>query len=246
MIFDILTIFPTMVEGYFQAGLLKRAQEAGQFQVRVHDLRQYAQGKHRVTDDYPYGGGQGMVLKAEPVAAALEALTTERTWVALMTPQGVLFSQQLAWELAKKEHIIIICGRYEGVDERVAESLVDTEISVGDYILTGGELPALVVVDAVARLLPGVVGDEASVREDTLEGGLLKYPQYTRPRLFRGLPVPEILLSGDHGRIARWRRKEALKRTLMRRPDLLRHALLNPEDEALLEEIRSELEGKVG
>ena len=214
-----------MFEPYLGASILGRAREAGHLEVAVHDIRDWAEGRHRQADDYPFGGGQGMVLKPEPAVGAIEAVrdreTTGRGHVVLMTPQGAPFRQEHARRLATLPHLVLVCGRYEGVDERVREGWVDEELSVGDYVLTGGELPALVVIDAVSRLLPGVLGNEASHADESFEAGLLEYPQYTRPREFRGRTVPEVLLSGDHGRIARWRAEQSMERTRQRRPDLL-------------------------
>ena len=241
MRFDILTLFPEMFQGPFSQSMLKRAQERSLIEIHVHYLRQWALDKHRLTDDTPFGGGAGMVMKPEPIFGAVEELTPQANCeVILLTPQGVPLTQKLVEELAGQERLVLIAGHYEGVDERVRTRLVTREISIGDYVLTGGELPAMVLVDAVSRLLPGVLGEEQSAREDSHTTGLLEYPQYTRPRDFRGQLVPEILLSGDHGRIARWRRKESLRRTLLRRPDLLATAVLTEEDEALLAQIREE------
>ena len=237
--FDVLTIFPSMFRSYFEAGLLKRALEKGIFSLRVHDLRDFTTDRHRVTDDYPFGGGQGMVMKVEPIVRGIRALKREDSQVVLLTPQGLLFNQEMALDLAKRSHLILICGRYEGVDERVAEHFVDLELSIGNYILTGGELPAMVIMDAVTRVLPGTVGEVSSIQEESLSRGLLKYPQYTRPAQFEGLKVPEILLSGDHEKIARWRRRESIRRTYLKRPELLAGAKLTPEELAILEEIRN-------
>lgn len=214
-----------MFEPYLGASILGRAREAGLLEVAVHDIRDWAEGRHRQADDYPFGGGQGMVLKPEPVVGAIEAVrdreATGRGHVVLMTPQGAPLKQADAHRLASLPHLVLVCGRYEGVDERVREGWIDEELSIGDFVLTGGELPALVVVDAVARLLPGVLGNEASHADESFEAGLLEYPQYTRPREYRGWEVPEVLLSGDHARIARWRAEQAQERTRQRRPDLL-------------------------
>ncbi len=249
MTFDILTIFPGMFRSYFEASLLKRAIDKGLLRLRPHDLRGYASGKYRETDDYPYGGGEGMVMKPEPIVAATRSLKEEakgeEVKVVLLTPQGRLFDQGTAWELAKLDRLVLICGRYEGVDERVAEHFVDLELSVGDYVLTGGELPAMVVVDAVARLLPGVVGEAASIQEETFANYLLKYPQYTRPAVFEGLKVPEVLISGNHADIARWRHRQSLRRTYLKRPGLLESAELTPEDLATLKEIKGGRAGEV-
>ncbi len=230
-----------MFQGPLQESILKRAQDKGLVSIGVHDLRAWTHDKHHVVDDVPYGGGAGMVLKPEPVFEAVEALRAgEETTTVLLTPQGRPFSQRLAGELAERPHLLLLCGRYEGFDDRIARGLGALELSIGDYVLTGGELPALVVLDAVVRLVPGVLGDEASAAADSFAGGLLEHPQYTRPPLFRGMPVPPVLLSGDHGAIARWRRKESLRRTRERRPDLLARASLSALDQALLAEIETE------
>ncbi|HHY47529.1 MAG TPA: tRNA (guanosine(37)-N1)-methyltransferase TrmD [Firmicutes bacterium] len=245
---DILTIFPGMFSGPFSESILMRAQESGALQIEVHNIRDFALDKHKTTDDYPFGGGPGMVMKPEPVFLAVEhvkELARQRgvqPWVILMCPQGRRLDQALVERLAKLEHIIIICGHYEGVDERIRQYLVDEEISIGDYILTGGELPAMVLTDAVARLLPGVISEESTLQE-SFRDGFLEYPQYTRPQDFRGMKVPEVLLSGDHEKVRLWRRKESLRRTLMRRPDLLESRDLSPGDLALLKEIEREMLG---
>jgi len=220
---DILTLFPNMFRGPFDESIVKRAQEQGLVRIVLHNLREHGLGRHLVVDDYPYGGGQGMVLKPEPLFAAVEAIKAEedqQARIILLTPQGKPFTSQVASELAHEQQLILVCGHYEGVDERVREHLVDDEISIGDYVLSGGELAAMVVVDAVVRLVPGVLGPEALAEESHI-GGLLEYPQYTRPQVFRGWEVPEVLLSGNHAEIAKWRRQQSLKRTLERRPDLL-------------------------
>jgi len=237
MRFDILTLFPAMFEGPFRESIVGKAIEAGLVTVAVHNLRDYTTDKHRTADDAPYGGGGGMVMKPEPIFRAVETVLGEErssTRVILLSPQGRLFTQELAWELAVQKRILLICGRYEGVDERVGQHLVDDEISVGDYVLTGGEIPAMVIVDAVTRLLPGVLGDPGAAMKDSHARGLLEHPQYTRPAVFRGYPVPDLLLSGDHAKIARWRRREALRRTFERRPDLLKKADLTEEDKEYL------------
>jgi len=213
-----------MIEPYVGQSILGRACEAGLLEVAVHDFREWAEGKHRQVDDYPFGGGQGMVLKPEPLVAAIEAVRgdgEDRAPVVLMTPQGARFDQAMAERYAALPRMVLVCGRYEGVDERVREGWIDEEVSVGDYVLTGGELPALAVIDATARKLPGVLGNDASHADESFEDGLLEYPQYTRPREFRGQAVPEVLLSGDHGRVAAWRAERAQERTQQRRPDLL-------------------------
>ncbi len=239
--FDVITLFPGMFRGPLEESILRRAQDRGLIRVAVHDLRAFTRDRHHVADDTPYGGGAGMVLKPEPVFAAVEALNPERTaTVVLLDPQGEPLTQALVADLAGRDHMILVCGHYEGFDERVRLGLRARELSIGDYVLTGGELPALVVIDAVARLVPGVLGDADSARHDSFATGLLDHPQYTRPPAFRGLAVPEALLSGDHGLIRRWRRKEALRHTLERRPDLLARAALTEEDRTLLEEIARE------
>jgi len=228
-----------------QESILKRAQAAGLVDVRLHNIRDYAPGKHQVTDDEPYGGGGGMVMKPEPVFNAVEAVlgsgvgdapeaSKAPTPIILLTPQGRTFNQEIAYELARHERIALVCGRYEGFDERIREHLATDELSIGDYVLTGGELAALIVVDAVARLLPGVLGDPTGAEDDSFAMGLLEYPHYTRPAEYRGWRVPDILVSGDHGKVARWRRQQALLRTRRRRPDLLERAPLSKDDRKLL------------
>jgi tRNA (guanine37-N1)-methyltransferase len=226
--FDIVTIFPKMVEGPLGEGIVARAIARGLIDVRVHDLRDFTTDRHRVVDDAPFGGGPGMVLKPEPLFAAVEAIVAQRSAgttraIVLTSPDGERLTHDVAARLSARDHVVILCGRYEGVDERVRQHLATETISIGDYVLSGGELPALVIVDAVARLVPGVVGDEASVAGDTFaRAGLLDFPQYTRPAEFRGLGVPPVLLSGNHAEIEKWRREQALKRTRQHRPDLLR------------------------
>lgn len=242
MHFDVFTLFPAIFEGPLQESILKRAQEMGRLVVALHDIRAYASGKHRITDDYPYGGGGGMVMKPEPIFAAVQSVLGERVSdapIILLTPQGRLFDQGVARELAVYERLALICGRYEGVDERVRQYLATDEISIGDYVLTGGELPGLVLIDAVTRLLPGVLGDVGATLDDSHASGLLEYPHYTRPPDFCGYTVPEILLSGHHAQIARWRRREALRRTWERRPDLLEQVKLLPADLQFLDELRA-------
>lgn len=224
---DVLTLFPGIFSGPLDHSILLKAREAGLLAVAVHDLREFAEGKHRVTDEPPFGGGGGMVMKPEPIFAGVEALR-ERFGpgkTVLLSPQGETLTSSLARRLASEEHLILICGRYEGVDQRVADHLADLEVSIGDYVLTGGELPALVLIDAMARFLPGVLGDPMASSRDSFEEGLLEAPQYTRPRTFRGHEVPEVLLSGDHAAVEEWRREEALRRTKERRPDLMRKSL---------------------
>jgi tRNA (guanine37-N1)-methyltransferase len=218
---DVLTLFPGMLAGPLDESMVKRARQQRLLDLRLVNIRDFALDQHRTVDDTPYGGGPGMVLKPEPLFAAVESIRTPGSRVILLTPQGRLFRQSVAVELAQLPHLVLICGHYEGVDERVREHLVDDELSIGDYVLTGGELPALVLIDAVTRLLPGVLGASESVVEESHSGGLLEYPHYTRPANFRGWQVPDILLSGNHGAIARWRRHQALQRTRARRPELL-------------------------
>jgi tRNA (guanine37-N1)-methyltransferase len=221
--FDILSVFPGMFASPLAESLIGKARDKGLVDIRLHDIRDYATDRHRMTDDAPYGGGGGMVMKVEPIDRALETILPDRSegLVILMTPQGEPFTQRRAEELACHPRLVLLCGHYEGVDERVREHLVDRELSIGDYVLTGGELAAMVVVDAVSRLIPGVLGNDASAAEDSFSTGILEYPHYTRPAAYRGWPVPEVLLSGNHAEIEAWRRTEALKRTLARRPDLL-------------------------
>ena len=240
MHYDILTIFPGMIEAYLQEGILARAVRAGVIRVEITDIRDFARGPHRSTDDRPFGGGDGMVMKPGPLYRALGAVprTREGSEVILLTPQGERFTQKMAWELAEYEQLILVCGRYEGIDERIRESAIDRELSVGDYVLSGGELGALIVMDAVSRLIPGVLGGERSNKEDTFEEGLLEYPQYTRPRIFEGMEVPDVLLSGNHEKIRLWRRTQSLKRTLAKRPDLLRTADLSRADEEILAKLK--------
>jgi len=236
---NIVTIFPEMFSSPFNESIIKRAIEKGLAEIIVHNLRDFARDKHRVTDDYPYGGGAGMVMKPEPIAEAIERINEKSpSRVIMMTPQGEPFTQQKAKKLSLENRITILCGRYEGVDERIREHFVDDEVSIGDYILTGGEIPAMVLADAVVRLIPGVLGAEASAAEDSFSSHLLEYPHYTRPASFRGYEVPDILLSGDHEKISRWRKREALKRTLEKRPDMLAGIELSDEDMEILKEIK--------
>jgi tRNA (guanine37-N1)-methyltransferase len=239
MIFDILTLFPEMFRSPLEGSITGKACEAGLIQVNLFSIRDYAEGKHRVTDDYPYGGGKGMIMKPEPIIKGIKAIQSDNPTARaiLMTPQGYLLRQEVVKRLAQQSHLILICGRYEGVDERVRD-IVDEEVSIGDYVLTGGELAALVVIDAIARLIPGVLGDEGASEDDSFAQGLLEYPQYTRPREFAGRKVPEVLLSGDHKAIEQWRRQEALRRTWERRPDLLSQAGLSKEDYQILDELK--------
>ena len=234
---DILTIFPGMFRGPFEESIVKRAVEKGIVQIFLHDIRDYASDKHRTVDDYPFGGGQGMLMKPEPLFAAVEDVqgqAAQRGPIVLLTPQGRLFDQKVAVELARHDRLILICGHYEGVDARVHEHLATDEISIGDYVLSGGELAAMVVVDAVVRQIPGVLGSPLSSADDSFAEDLLEYPQYTRPADFQGMNVPEVLLSGNHGEIALWRRQQSLLRTARRRPDLLIHADLTKEEKQWL------------
>lgn len=232
MRFDIFTVLPEIFPPYLDSSILKRARAKGLIDVRVHNLRDWTHDKHRTTDDTPYGGGGGMVMKPEPIFAAVESVLGQPPAcpVILLTPQGRRFDQKVAAELASAGHIALLCGRYEGVDERVREHLVTDELSIGDFVLTGGELPALLIVDAVSRLIPGVLGAPDGAQNDSHASGLLEHPHYTRPPEFRGWRVPDVLLSGDHGKVARWRREQALLRTLQRRPDMLRTAPLTEKD----------------
>jgi tRNA (guanine37-N1)-methyltransferase len=218
---DIITIFPRMLDGFLRESMMKRAAERGAVRMNAVDLRDFTDDRHRTTDDRPFGGGPGMVMLVEPIFRAVEAVRTAAARVILMTPQGRRFDQKVARELSTHSHLVVICGHYEGVDERVRDALVDDEISIGDYVLTNGALAAAVVVDAVVRLLPGVVGGEGAVEQESFSTGLLEYPQYTRPAEFRGMKVPDILLSGHHADIARWREEQSRQRTRERRPDLL-------------------------
>ena len=246
MIFDVLTLFPGMFDSPLQESILGRAVKNGLLEVRAHSLRNWAEGKHLTTDDTPYGGGDGMVMKPEPIFRAIADLKKQApaAKVLLMTPQGVPFKQQHAEDLAGESNLIFLCGRYEGFDERVRQALVDAEFSIGDFVLTGGELPAMVMIDAISRYLPGVLGSSGSAETDSFADGLLEYPQYTRPPVFNGVSVPEVLLSGDHGKIANWRREQQLLRTLQRRPELLDNAALNEQDRQVLKQLYYDLEIK--
>jgi tRNA (guanine37-N1)-methyltransferase len=240
MRFDVFTLIPAAMRAYLDSSILGRAQGSGLLEIHLHDIRDHATDRHRTTDDAPYGGGGGMVMKPEPVFASVEAALGDALGsipVILLTPQGRVLTQQVAQGLAGYPHLALICGRYEGVDERIRAHLANDEISVGDYVLTGGELPALVLIDAVARLLPGVLGDEGAAQDDSHSMGLLEYPHYTRPPDFRGWTVPDVLLSGDHARVAAWRREQSLRRTLTRRPDLVSRAPLSSNDRALIDRI---------
>jgi tRNA (guanine37-N1)-methyltransferase len=245
--FEVLTLFPGILEGPLNESILKRGREKGLLNVTVRNIRDYTEDKHKTADDSPYGGGAGMVLKPGPIFKAFEAIKAEypgeEFLTVLLSPQGRLFNQKRAEELSgEKRRIVLLCGHYETIDERVIDALVDEELSIGDYVLTGGELAALVVIDAAARLLPGVLGDEESAYRDSFGEGLLDHPHYTRPAEFRGMKVPDVLLSGNHAEIEKWRRREALKATLLKRPDLLETAELTDEDREILAELKKELE----
>lgn len=239
--FDVLTLFPEMFESFLRTSIIGRAVSSGLVEIRLHNIRDYASGRHRVTDDVPYGGGSGMVMKPEPLVRAIQALEPRREAgepVILLSPQGVPFRHERAQHFATLRRLILVCGRYEGVDERVKELAIDEEVSIGDYILTGGELAAMVVIDATARLVPGVLGDGYSSVEESFSQGLLEYPHYTRPREFMGRRVPAVLLSGDHKKIALWRRRKALEYTVAKRPDLVDRAALSEEERALVDALR--------
>lgn len=239
MRFDVLTIFPQMFYPYLSFGVIGKAIEKGIIEVKIINIRDFAEGRHKNTDDRPYGGGEGMVMKPEPIYKALKSIKREEnSLVILLSPQGERFDQDMAWQLSRYSQLIFICGRYEGIDERIRILCAEKEISIGDYILSGGELAALVIIDAVSRLIPGVLGGERSNIEESFSNGLLEYPQYTRPRVFEGLEVPEVLLSGNHEQIKKWRRREAIRRTLERRPDLLKKARLSEEELQFIEELR--------
>lgn len=240
--FDVFTLFPDVFFPYLDSSILQRARQNGLLDVQLHNIRDWTTDRHHVCDDMPYGGGGGMVMKPQPIFAAVEGVLGSPPIcpVILLTPQGRLFTQAVAEELSQHPHIGLLCGRYEGVDERVRQHLVTDEISIGDYVLSGGELPALILIDAVSRLLPGVLGDPDGPWDDSHATGLLEYPHYTRPPLFRDWPVPEVLVSGDHAKIAHWRRQQALLRTWQRRPDLLTRADLSDKDRQYLDQLRQE------
>ena len=243
LLFDVFTLFPEIFTPYLQASILQRASERQILQVNLHNIRDWTSDKHHVTDDAPFGGGGGMVMKPEPIFAAVESVLGESPAcpVILLTPQGRVFNQRIAEELAQYEHLALLCGHYEGVDERVRQHLVSDEISIGDYVLTGGELPALILIDAIARLRPGTLGDPDGAANDSHSTGLLEYPHYTRPPTFREWSVPDVLLSGHHAQIIKWRREQALLRTLQRRPDMLAKAELTEQDLKTLEKFKREL-----
>ncbi|HNS50350.1 MAG TPA: tRNA (guanosine(37)-N1)-methyltransferase TrmD [Anaerolineae bacterium] len=243
MHFDILTLFPGLFAGVFDESILRRARESGLLTVSIHNIRDYALGRHQVTDDTPYGGGGGMIMKPEPIVAAAEAVLGDeagRVPVILLTPSGRTFTQAVARVMARRPRLVLICGRYEGIDERVQQCLAADEISVGDFVLAGGEIPAMAIVEAVTRLIPGVLGEPSAPFEDSHAEGLLEYPHYTRPAEFRGLSVPPVLLSGHHAEIVRWRRQESLRRTWQRRRDLLAHATLTAQDRAFLRDLAAQ------
>lgn len=245
MVIDVITIFPQMMEEIIKESILKRAQAKNIVKINIHNLRDFALDKHSIVDDYSYGGGAGMVLKPEPIFRAVEKIvgkkkTKRKGRIILLSPQGQTFNQAKAKELSREEHLLFICGHYEGVDERVKENLITDEVSIGDYVLTGGELPAMVVIDSVVRILPGVLNKKESFENDSFYQGLLDYPHYTRPRKFRRKAVPGVLLSGDHDQISKWRRQKALNNTLNKRPDLLQKITLSPEDQKMIDELKRE------
>jgi tRNA (guanine37-N1)-methyltransferase len=248
MQFDIITLFPEVFNPYFETSILKRAIQNQLLEIRLYNIRDWTTDKHHTTDDTPYGGGGGMVMKPEPVFAAVESVLGGRRDFPciLLTPQGKSYNHQIAKKLAGENRIALLCGHYEGIDERIREHLVTDEISIGDYVLTGGELAAMIVVDSVARFLHGVLGDPDGAEDDSFASGLLEYPHYTRPEDFRGWKVPEVLLSGNHKSIAQWRREQALKRTLLRRPDLLESLELNKKEKEFLKKLEDENPGKTG
>lgn len=255
MQFEVFTLLPEVFPPYLESSILKRAAQRGLINVNVHNIRDHTHDKHHVTDDTPYGGGGGMVMKPEPVFEAVESVLglaaplsplkpNSSIPIILLTPQGRVFNQRIAGELSGHERIALLCGRYEGVDERIREHLVTDEISVGDYVLTGGELPAMILIDAVARLIPGVLGDPTGAEDDSHSMGLLEYPHYTKPAEFRGWKAPDILLSGDHAKIEKWRREQALLRTFNKRPDMLEKAELSEKDNKFIQGLRSKVEGQ--
>ena len=263
MQFEVFTLLPEVFPSYLETSIIKRARERGLINVRVHNIRDYTHDKHHMTDDTPYGGGGGMVMKPEPVFEAIESVlgliakqispdSFDQTQgrpdsnipIILLTPQGRVFNQTIAQELSQHPHIVLLCGRYEGIDERIREHLVTDEISIGDYVLTGGELPALILIDAISRFLPEVLGDPTGAQDDSHAMGLLEYPHYTRPPEFRGWKIPEVLLSGAHAKIDKWRREQALLRTLKKRPDMLEKAALTKEDKKFLENLKLHVEGQ--
>jgi tRNA (guanine37-N1)-methyltransferase len=251
MQFEVFTLLPEVFPSYLETSIIKRARERGLINVRVHNIRDYTHDKHHMTDDTPYGGGGGMVMKPEPIFEAVETVLglnadpaspepESNIPIIMLTPQGRVFNQSIAQELSQHEHIVLVCGRYEGIDERIREHLVTDEISIGDYVLTGGELPALILIDAISRFLPDVLGDPTGAQDDSHAMGLLEYPHYTRPPEFRGWKIPEVLLSGAHAKIDKWRREQALLRTFKKRPDMLEKAELTKEDRKFIEKLKSE------
>ena len=246
MRFEVITIFPEYFKGPLGIGILRRAIEKRIIEVNLVNPRDFAQDSHRIVDDAPFGGGGGMIMKPEPLVAAIESVREGKrgSRTIALTPQGRLFNQEMAQRFSELDQLILVCGRYEGVDERVFEHFCDELVSIGDYVLPGGEVAALVIIEAVTRLIKGVVGNPDCVREDSFSRGLLDYPQYTRPRVFRGIPVPEVLLSGDHKRIREWRMRESIRRTLERRPELINEKLLTDEERRMLQEIRKEVENE--
>jgi len=244
MFFEIFTLFPDMFKGPFSESIIARAREKELIDININDIRDYTEDKHNTTDDYPYGGVAGMLMKIGPIYRALKDIDGKRNVnyrKILLTPQGKTLKQDMIKEYSKEEGLLLICGHYEGIDERIRDNLITDEVSVGDYVLTGGEIPAMIIVDSIARMIPGVLGDEQSSVEDSFYHGLLDYPQYTRPREFINMKVPDILLSGDHGKIARWRKKESLRKTYLRRPDLLDNRELSYDEKNILAEIKGEL-----
>jgi tRNA (guanine37-N1)-methyltransferase len=244
MRFDLITIFPEIFSSVFDFGIIRRAVEASLIAINIHDLRDYTHDRHRQVDDRPFGGGAGMVMKPEPLFRAIEAVTNDSpaASVVLLSPQGRLFDQNLAREYSLKPRIVLICGRYEGVDERIVENLTMDEVSIGDFVLSGGEIPAMIVVDAVTRLIPGALGCEQSAERESFVGGLLDYPQYTRPAEYRGMKVPEVLLSGNHAEIERWRWRKSIERTLRRRPDLIKERELSADQRVEMEDILKDID----
>ena len=239
---DILTLFPQMFDGFFDYSIIKRARERGLVDIKIHNIRGYTHDKHSIVDDYPYGGGAGMVLKPEPIFEAVDdikdGIESSSVGTILLSPRGRLLNQEIVQQLVNFQRLILICGHYEGIDERVVEYIADDEISIGDYLLSGGEAAAMVLVDSMVRLLPGAIGSEASLAEETHTNGLLEYPQYTRPETYRNLTVPPVLLSGNHSQIATWRRMQSLLQTAKRRPDLLQKAVLSEEEKNMIDNIK--------
>ena len=253
MQFEVFTLLPEVFPPYLESSILNRARQKGLIDVRVHNIRDYAHDKHHMTDDTPYGGGGGMVMKSDPIFEAVESVLglaphpsnpqpASNIPIILLTPQGRVFTQRMAEELSRHQHIALLCGRYEGIDERIREHLVTDEISIGDYVLTGGELPALMLIDAISRLIPGVLGDPTGAEDDSHSMGLLEYPHYTKPPEFRGWKVPDVLVSGNHAKINKWRREQALTRTFNKRPDMLDRAELSKEDLKFIERLKSNVE----